>query len=82
MSAVLSRKGHRERILLVGGTPFSFTAPHNGFVIVKGGTVLAITFTRCQVTLTGQTSGIFPLYQGDTLTVSYSGLPTMVFVPM
>lgn len=62
------------------GSPFAYTASQKGFMIVTGGTVSAIQFTRAQVTLTGQTSGIFPLSQGDILTVTYSALPTMVWV--
>jgi hypothetical protein len=70
-----------EVTVAVGGSPFMYTAPVKGFVILTGGTVTAVQFTRAQTTLTGQTSGLFPLNQGDILTVTYSGLPTMVFVP-
>jgi hypothetical protein len=31
--------------------------------------------------VTGQTAGLFPLNQGDTLTVSYTGLPSLTWVP-
>lgn len=70
-----------ESALTVGASPFAFTAPSRGFIMLSGGTVSAVQFTRAQTTLTGQTSGIFPISQGDTLTVTYSGLPSMVFVP-
>jgi hypothetical protein len=70
-----------ESTLAVGASPFSYTAPVKGFVIVKGGTVSSITFTRSVTTVTGQTAGIFPLNQGDTLTVSYTGLPSLTWVP-
>lgn len=58
-----------------------FTAPSKGYVILNGGSVSAVQFTRSVTTLTGQTAGIFPLNQGDVLTVTYASLPTMTFVP-
>ena len=67
--------------VLVGGSPFSFTAPSGGYMIIRGGTVSAVELTRTVTTLTGQTGGFFPLSQGDVLKVTYSGLPVMVFVP-
>lgn len=70
-----------ELTLSVGGSPFSYTAPVKGFVILKSGTVSSVAFTRSVTTLTGQTSGIFPLNQGDILTVTYTGLPSMIWVP-
>ena len=70
-----------ESSISVGASPFRYTATQKGFVILSGGTVTAVQFNRSVTTLTGQTSGIFPLSQGDVLTVTYSGLPTMTFVP-
>lgn len=70
-----------ESAVSVTGSPFAFTAPSKGFMIVSGGTVSAVQLTRTVTTLTGQTSGIFPLSQGDVLTVTYSGLPTLTFFP-
>jgi hypothetical protein len=70
-----------ESTLVVGASPWTYTAPVKGFVILKGGTVSAVTFTRSVTTVTGQTAGIFPMNQGDMLTVTYSGLPSMVWVP-
>lgn len=70
-----------ESTITVGGSPFKYTAPSRGFVILRGGTVSAVQFTRSLTTLTGLTAGLFPLSQGDVLTVTYSGLPAMVFVP-
>lgn len=70
-----------ESTVSVGGSPFMFTAPSKGYVILNGGSVSAVQFTRSVTTLTGQTAGIFPLNQGDVLTVTYASLPTMTFVP-
>jgi hypothetical protein len=71
-----------ETTLLLGASPYAYTAPSKGFVILSGGTVTAVQFTRAQTTLTGQTAGIFPLDQGDVLTITYSGLPNATFVPI
>jgi hypothetical protein len=70
-----------EVAVTVGGSPFAFTATSGGYIILRGGTVSAVEVTRTVTTLTGQTAGVFPLSQGDVLTVTYSALPAMVFVP-
>lgn len=70
-----------EVAITPGASPFPYTATQKGFMIVRGGTVSAIQFTRSATNLTGQTAGIFPLNQGDALTITYSALPTLVWVP-
>ena len=70
-----------ETTVSVGGSPFAYTAPSRGFVLIKSGTVSSIQYTRSLTTLTGLTSGIFPVSQGDVLTVAYTGLPSMTFFP-
>jgi hypothetical protein len=70
-----------EVTIPINAFPFSYTAPVKGFLIVSGGTVTSIQFTRTVTTLTGQTSGIFPLSQGDTLTITYLSQPNLLWVP-
>jgi hypothetical protein len=72
-----------EMPLAVTASPFSYTAPLKGFVIVSGGTVSSIMFSRTAGTfyLTGQTTGVFPMAQNDVLKVTYSAKPTMTFIP-
>jgi hypothetical protein len=71
-----------ESILALEASPFAYQAPAKGFLIVRGGSVSAIQFTRVTTTLTGQTQGVFPLSQGDTLTITYTGGgPTLTWVP-
>jgi hypothetical protein len=67
----------------LGPTPYIYTAPVKGFVIIQGGTVSQVEFSRDGVTLydTGQTAGIFPLNAADQLTITYSAPPTVTFVP-
>jgi hypothetical protein len=70
-----------ESTLVLGASPWAYNAPSAGFVIIRGGTVSAVQFTRSVTTLTGQTQGVFPVSQGDTLTITYSVLPTVTWVP-
>lgn len=64
-------------------SPFSFVAPQRGFLIVSGGTVSLIQFSRDGSTnyTTGLTAGCFSLSAGDTLIINYSVAPTVTFVP-
>lgn len=70
-----------ESGITVGISPFSYVAPTAGNMLITGGTVSAIQITRSFTTLTNLTSGLFPLSKGDTLTVTFAGLPTMTWYP-
>lgn len=64
------------------GSPFSYTAPFNGSVIVSGGSVSAISIKRQTATIaTGLTVGQFALSRLDQLIVTYGSAPTMAFLP-
>jgi hypothetical protein len=65
-----------------GTSPAQLLASARGHFTVSGGTVSAIALVRNGVstTLPG-TSGIFPVSQGDTLSVTYSVVPTVEFIP-
>lgn len=71
-----------ETVVTAKASPFSYQAPKKGFLIISGGTVSLVKFTRVGTYTTGQTSGMFPVALGDSLTVTYSAAPTMVFVPI
>ena len=66
-----------------GPTPFTYTAPTRGFLIVQGGTISLVQFSRDGSTnySVGTTAGSFPLSQGDQLIINYSVAPTLTFVP-
>lgn len=70
-------------VVAVGVTPFTYAAPVGGTVIVSGGTVSQVKFSRdgASFFVTGQTQGMFPVSQGDQLVISYSVPPTITFVP-
>lgn len=70
-----------EAAVAVGPSPFTYQAPKKGFLIITGGTVSAVQFRRVGTYSTGQTAGMFPVSLGDALIVTYSGAPTMTFVP-
>jgi hypothetical protein len=63
------------------GSPFAYTATAGGVVVVTGGTVTGIALTRGSAVAMGQTTGNFPVRNGDILTVTYSASPTMTFIP-
>lgn len=72
-------------VIEVGATasPMTYTAPAKGNLIVQGGTVSQVRFSRDGVNLydTALTQGLFPLNAADQLTITYSVVPTLTFVP-
>lgn len=70
-----------EAAITVGASPFAYQATQKGFVIITGGTVSSIQFTRTGTYATGITAGIVPVSLADVVTVTWSGKPTMTFVP-
>jgi hypothetical protein len=68
--------------ITVGSSPFTFSPKMKGGVIVSGGTVTSISIARAGPSYpTGQTQGLFTLAANDLLQVSFSVVPTMVFMP-
>lgn len=68
--------------LTVGASPFSYTAPSTGTVILTGGTGVSVSIIRGRDTFaTGMTAGMIPTGKDDTVVVTYSVTPTMVFLP-
>ncbi len=64
-------------------SPYTFTAAVKGFMLITGGTVSLVEFSRDGVTFYsyGTTSGQFTLNSADRLRVTYTVAPTMTFVP-
>lgn len=69
--------------LTLDPSPYLYSAPAKGFVLISGGTVSLIRFSRDGVTYyaTGETAGQFTLSAQDFLEVTYTVAPTMTFVP-
>jgi hypothetical protein len=72
-----------ENTVAATPSPMAYTAQSRGFLIVQGGTVSLIQFSRGLVAnhTTGQTQGTFPLSQGDSLIITYSVAPNLTWVP-
>jgi hypothetical protein len=66
-----------------GQSPYTYKATQGGTLIIQGGAVSMVSFSRDGVTNfnAGQTQGLFPLSQGDLLIITYSGAPNLTFVP-
>ena len=68
-----------------GASPYTYqnTNTYPADVIVSGGTVTAVAFSRDNVTFytVGQTNGVFALSPYDFLRVTYTLAPTMTLVP-
>jgi hypothetical protein len=73
------------RSVVVGASPFTFqnTTGRSVDLIVAGGTVSAIDFSRDDVNfyVVGQTAGVFWLSPYDYLRVTYTAAPTITLVP-
>jgi hypothetical protein len=69
----------------VGASPFTFqnTTGRSVDLIVTGGTVSAIAFSRDNITFygVGSTAGVFWLSPYDYLRVTYTVAPTITLVP-
>ena len=68
-----------------GASPYTYqnTSGRSGDIIVAGGTVSDIAFSRDNATFygVGAVSGVFPLSAYDFLRVTYVVAPTMTFIP-
>ncbi len=70
--------------ITLGASPYVYTAPRGGRVIVNGGTVTALEFSRDGGTTyynCGVTAGVIPLNATDFLRITYAVAPTVTFVP-
>lgn len=68
--------------LTVSASPYTYTALSAGQLSVTGGTVSLIQILRQGVTVaTGLTAGLIPLARTDQVKITYSAVPTAVFLP-
>ena len=70
-----------EIAVTLTASPFIYQAPKKGYLVISGGTVTSIMISRTPPTyyLTGQTSGVIPVAQGDTVKITYTAAPTVTF---
>lgn len=77
-----SPRAQPEASITVGASPFTYTAPFDGSVLVTGGTISNATITRNSAHSTGFTPPfMIPLSRLDQLSVTYTVAPTMTFFP-
>jgi len=70
--------------VVVGASPFTFTAVHAGSALLIGGTVSSMGMQRGRVLISplGPVAGFVPMSQNDKLIVTYTGLPpTFWYIP-
>jgi hypothetical protein len=71
----------KQMAVTVGASPYAYSAPERGAVLVTGGVVSAVTYSRDGATTYAMpVSGSFPVGTGDIVTVTYTVAPTMAFV--
>ena len=68
---------------ITASSPYTYIAPISGTLIVSGGGLSNVQFSRDGITFfpTGSFRGMFPLSAGDNLRVTYIAPPTLVFIP-
>jgi hypothetical protein len=73
----------REAAVTPGASPYIYSAPVGGALIVQGGTVTLIEFSRDGVTWfdVGVVAGMLPVNAADQLRITYAVAPTLTFVP-
>lgn len=63
-------------------SPMSFVSSANGTLAVVGGSVSAITLTRGGSTVNlGTSTRLIPVSNADVVAITYTGTPTMTFIP-
>ncbi len=67
--------------VIVGASPFAYIAREPGKIAVVGGTVSAIAYIRGLVSINVTGQKLIPISVKDTLEVTYSVLPSFLFLP-
>lgn len=69
--------------ITVSASPFSYVAKEPGNVAITGGTISSVVLTRGanSISLGSGTNKFVPVGIFDTVTVTYSVLPTLEFIP-
>ena len=67
--------------ITVTPTPFEYIVKEPGNLFITGGTISAITLTRGAISLTVTGQKFIPVAIKDVITIAYSVLPTMTFIP-
>lgn len=70
--------------ITIPASPWTWTAPSRGFLVIEGGVVTGVATTRGGVLVHfSLTTGLYPVAVGDPVTVIYSTVPTSAhFLPL
>lgn len=75
--------GNVEPVTLTG-SPYVYSATRRGSLIVEGGTVSSVEFSRDGGTTyydVGTVAGMFTVNASDLIRITYAAAPTVTFVP-
>jgi hypothetical protein len=80
---ILDGPPQQEANVVLPAAPASadFRVPNDCQILIQGGTVSSITYTRKGTYTLGFTSGYFPLSEGDIITITYTVAPTVTYFP-
>lgn len=68
--------------ITVGASPYTYLADSDGVLVVRGGTVSQIAYVRNSGSINlGVIAGPIPLLAADAVTITYTVLPTVTFLP-
>lgn len=64
----------------VTASPFTYTAPADGFLSIVGGTVSGVSYVRQGLTTTLAVGSVVPVKKGDGVRITYSVAPTVTLI--
>jgi hypothetical protein len=79
-SDLVGKPGAIEAIPL-GASPFSYTAPAAGHLVISGGSVSQLRILRGRVSFTYPLGSHVPVSAGDIVIVTYGTAPALTFIP-
>ncbi|MEN6505018.1 MAG: hypothetical protein ABFD92_10790 [Planctomycetaceae bacterium] len=63
-------------------SPMSYTASGSGHLNINGGSISGLSLRRAGSTITlSATTLMIPMSNGDLVTITYTGSPTLTFIP-
>jgi hypothetical protein len=69
-------------VVTLGASPDTYIVEEDGVLIVNGGTVSQIDYTRNATAVpVGVVAGPIPVLAGDSITITYAVAPTVTFLP-
>lgn len=79
LANLLGRVGPQS--LAVGASPFTYPVSDTGAVVISGGTVSLVEIGRAgSFVVGGVLAGMFPVWRGDQVRVTYVVAPTMTLM--